>query len=209
MEQVMAPENLKAAYLAVKANKGAAGIDGISTEELGDHVRKHWPGIKAKLEEGTYRPSAVRAVEIAKSGGGKRQLGIPTTVDRLIQQALHQVLDGIFDPDFSEHSYGFRRGRSAHKAVKAARAYVVEEDRSWVVDIDIKAFFDNIDHDILMRMVAEKVKDKRVLKLIGKYLRAGVLEHPFPIRGWGFRRNACGPFSIRTSPPNRRAPAWA
>ncbi len=92
MEEVMAPENLNAAYLAVKANKGAAGIDGISTEELGDHVRKHWPGIKAKLEEGTYRPSAVRAVEIAKSGGGKRQLGIPTTVDRLIQQALHQVL---------------------------------------------------------------------------------------------------------------------
>jgi RNA-directed DNA polymerase len=183
MEEVMDPENLKAAYLAVKANKGAAGIDGISTEELGDHVRKHWAGIKAKLEEGTYRPSAVRAVEIAKSGGGTRQLGIPTTVDRLIQQALHQVLDGIFDPDFSEHSYGFRRGRSAHQAVKAARAYVVEEDRSWVVDIDIKAFFDNIDHDILMRMVAEKVKDKRVLKLIGKYLRAGVLEQGKVKRG--------------------------
>jgi len=176
MEQVMDPENLKAAYLAVKANKGAAGIDGISTEELGDHVRKHWPGIKAKLEEGTYRPSPVRAVEIPKSGGGTRQLGIPTTVDRLIQQALHQALDGVFDPEFSGHSYGFRRGRSAHQAVKAARAYVVEEDRSWVVDIDIKAFFDNIDHDILMRMVAEKVTDKRVLKLIGKYLRAGVLE---------------------------------
>lgn len=183
MEQVMVPENLKAAYLAVKANKGAAGIDGISTEELGEHVRKYWPGIKAKLEEGTYRPSAVRAVEIAKSGGGKRQLGIPTTVDRLIQQALHQVLDAVFDPDFSEHSYGFRRGRSAHQAVKAARAYVVEEDRSWVVDIDIKAFFDNIDHDILMRMVAEKVKDKRVLKLIGKYLRAGVLEEGKVKRG--------------------------
>ncbi len=177
MEQVLDPENLRAAYLAVKANKGAAGIDGIGTEELGDHLRAHWPGIKAKLEEGRYRPSPVRAVEIPKSGGGKRRLGIPTTVDRLIQQALHQVLDGIFDPDFSEHSYGFRRGRSAHDAVRAARHYVVEEDRNWVVDIDIKAFFDNIDHDILMRMVAGKVRDKTVLKLIGKYLRSGVLEN--------------------------------
>ncbi len=177
MEQVLDPENLKAAYLAVKANKGAAGIDGIGTEELGDHLRAHWPGIKAKLEEGRYRPAPVRAVEIPKSGGGKRRLGIPTTVDRMIQQALHQVLDGIFDPGFSAHSYGFRRGRGAHDAVKAARAHVVEEGRNWVVGIDIKAFFDHIDHDILMRMAAGKVKDRRVLKLIGKYLRAGVLEN--------------------------------
>jgi len=176
MEQVLDPENLRAAYQAVKANKGAAGIDGISTEELGEHLRAHWPGIKAKLEEGRYRPSPVRALEIPKSGGGKRRLGIPTTLDRLIQQALHQVLDGIFDPDFSEHSYGFRRGRSTWDAVKTARGYVVGEQRNWVVDIDIKSFFDHIDHDILMRMVAGKVRDKRVLKLIGKYLRAGVLE---------------------------------
>lgn len=183
MEQVLDPENLKAAYLAVKANKGAAGIDGIGTEELGEHLRAHWPGIKAKLEEGRYRPSPVRAVEIPKSGGGKRRLGIPTTVDRLIQQALHQVLDGMFDPDFSAHSYGFRRGRGAHDAVRAARAYVVEEGRNWVVDIDIKAFFDNIDHDILMRMVAGKTRDKRVLKLIGKYLRSGVLENGKVTRG--------------------------
>ena len=177
METVLDADNLHAAYLAVKANKGAAGIDGIGTEELGEHLRKHWAGIRAKLEEGTYKPAPVRAVEIPKSGGGKRRLGIPTTLDRLIQQALHQVLDAVFDPDFSQPSYGFRRGRGAREAVEAARAYVVEEGRSWVVDIDIKAFFDHIDHDILMRMVAAKVRDKRVLKLIGKYLRAGVLEN--------------------------------
>jgi len=177
MEQVLNPENLQAARLAVKANKGAAGIDGIGTNELDDHLRKHWSGIKTKLEEGRYQPAPVRPVEIPKPGGGQRRLGIPTTVDRLIQQALHQVLDGVFDPDFSEHSYGFRRHRSAHDAVRAARDFVVKEGRNWVVDIDIKAFFDHIDHDILMRMVAGKVRDKAVLKLIGKYLRAGVLEN--------------------------------
>lgn len=176
MEQVLEPENLQTAYLAVKANKGAAGIDRIGTEELGDHLRKHWPGIKNKLETGKYKPAPVRAVEIPKSDGGKRQLGIPTTLDRFIQQSLHQALDGIYDPEFSDHSYGFRRGRSAHDAVKAARDYVVNEGRRWVIDIDIKAFFDCMDHDILMRMVAEKVRDKKVLKLIGKYLRAGVLK---------------------------------
>lgn len=177
MERVLGRQNLQRAYRAVKANAGAAGIDHISTTELGKHLREHWSGIKVKLEKGTYKPAPVRAVEIAKSGGGKRRLGIPTTVDRVIQQALHQELDKVFDPGFSEHSYGFRRKRSAHQAVKAARRYVVEEQRNWVVDIDIKAFFDNIDHDILMRMVAQKVRDKRVLKLIGKYLRSGVLEN--------------------------------
>lgn len=177
MEKVLGRENLQAAYRAVKANGGAAGIDHISTTELGEHLRKHWSGIKAKLEKGSYKPAPVRAVEIGKSGGGRRRLGIPTTVDRVIQQALHQELDKVFDPGFSEHSYGFRRKRGAHQAVEAARGYVVEQQRVWVVDIDIKAFFDNIDHDILMRMVARKVRDKRVLKLIGKYLRSGVLEN--------------------------------
>jgi len=176
MEKVLAPENLRAALRAVKANKGVAGIDGIGTGELPAHLRKHWEGIRAKLESGRYRPSPVKAVEIEKSGGGERRLGIPTTVDRMIQQALHQVLDGVFDPCFSDHSHGFRKGRSAHDAVKAAQAYVVEEGREHVVEIDIKAFFDHIDHDILMRMVADKVRDKRVLKLIGRCLRAGVLE---------------------------------
>jgi len=175
MEEVMDPDNLRAAYLAVKANKGAPGIDGITTEELGDHLRKHWPGIRAKLEEGRYSPSPARAVDIPKGGGGRRRLGIPTTLDRMVQQALLQVLDGKFDPHFSEHSYGFRKGRGAHDAVRAARRLVVEGGRGHVVDIDIRAFFDNIDHDILMRMVSARVRDKRVLKLIGKYLRAGVL----------------------------------
>ena len=183
MEKVLATDNLRCAYHTVKANKGAAGIDGIGTEELASHLRKHWEGIGAKLEEGTYRPAPVRPVEIPKAGGGSRQLGIPTTVDRVIQQAMHQVLDGVFDPGFSAHIYGFRKGRSAHDAVKAARDYVVDEGRSHVIDIDIKAFFDNIDHDILMRMVAEKVRGKRVLKLLGKYLRAGVLENGKVKRG--------------------------
>ena len=149
----------------------------MSVEELGDHLRKHWPGLRTKLEEGRYKPAPVRAVEIPKPGGGTRRLGIPSVLDRFIQQALHQELDGIFDPTFSEHSYGFRRNRSAHDAVKAARHYVVEEGRCWVIDIDIRAYFDTIDHDILMRMIAETVGDKRVLKLIGKYLRSGVLEN--------------------------------
>ena len=175
MEQVMNPENLQAAYLAVKANKGAPGIDGITVEELGDHLRKHWPGIRAKLEECRYKPTPARAVDIPKSDGGTRRLGIPTTLDGMIQQALLQVLDEKFDPHFSEHSYGFRKGRSAHDAVRSAQGLVVEEARSHVVDIDIRAFFDNIDHDILMRMVSEKIEDKQVLKLIGKYLRAGVM----------------------------------
>ena len=176
MERVLEPENLQAAYMAVKANKGAAGIDGIGTGELGGHLRAHWKGIRAKLLEVSYKPAPVKAVSISKPGGGRRKLGIPTTVDRFIQQALLQQLDGIFDPLMSESSYGFRKERSAHEAVKAARKLVVEEGRRWVVDLDIRGFFDHIDHDILMRMVAEEVKDKRVLKLIGGYLRCGVLE---------------------------------
>jgi len=176
MERVLSEENLQAAYLSVKGNKGAPGIDHITTEQLGDHLRKHWPGLKTKILEGRYKPSPVRPVSIPKPGGGSRKLGIPTVQDRFIQQALHQALDPIFDPTFSDHSFGFRRQRSAHDAVRRARAYVVDEKRNWVIDIDIKAYFDEIDHDILMRMIAGKIRDKRVLKLIGKYLRSGVLE---------------------------------
>lgn len=176
MERVLVAENLQAAYVAVKANKGAAGIDGIGTAELGEHLRAHWEGIRAKLLEVSYKPAPVRAVNIPKPGGGQRKLGIPTTTERFIQQALLQQLDGIFDPLMSESSYGFRRGRSAHDAVKAARKFVVEEGRRWVVDLDIRSFFEHIDHDILMRKVAAEVKDKRVLKLIGRYLRCGELE---------------------------------
>lgn len=175
MERVLREENLRSAYLAVKANKGAAGIDHLTTEELGEHLKENWPGLKQKILENRYKPSPVRAVEIPKSNGGSRELGIPTVLDRFIQQALHQELDRILDPNFSEHSYGFRRGRSAHDAVRAARHYVVEEGRGWVVDIDIKGYFEEIDHDILMRELSKQVSDKRVLKLIGKYLRCGVL----------------------------------
>lgn len=173
MEQVLEATNLQSAYLAVKANKGAAGVDGLGTHELKGHLREHWPGIKRKLEQSRYRPDPVKEVIIPKPGGGERMLGIPTVLDRFIQQALMQVLDGVFDPEMSESSFGFRRGRSAHQAVRKARAHVVEEAKMWVVDIDIRAFFDQIDHDILMHRVATKVGDKRVLKLIGSYLRCG------------------------------------
>lgn len=175
MERVMREENLRAAYQTVKANKGAPGIDHMTTEELGEHLKKYWPRVKDKILSNQYKPAPVRAVEIPKPNGGTRELGIPTVLDRFIQQALHQELDRLLDPKFSEHSYGFRRGRSAHDAVRAARSYVVEEERVWVVDIDIKGYFDEIDHDILMRELAREVEDKRVLKLIGKYLRSGTL----------------------------------
>lgn len=176
MEAVLAPDNLQASYKAVKANKGAAGIDGIGTAELGAHLRTHWEAIRTKLLEESYKPAALKAVRIPKPGGGERKLGIPTTVDRFLQQALLQQLDGIFDPLMSEYSYGFRKGRSAHDAVKQGREFVVEQDCRWVVELDIRSFFDHIDHDILMRMVAQEIRDKRVLKLIGRFLRAGVLE---------------------------------
>ena len=173
MESVLERENLKASLHAVKANKGVAGIDGISTVELSGHLTKHWKGIRRKLEESRYKPDPVKTVEIPKPGGGIRKLGIPTVTDRFIQQGLLQVLDGIFDPQMSEHSYGFRKGRSAHQAVKQMKHYVVEEGRNWVIDLDLKDFFNNINHDLLMYKVSQRVKDKRVLKLIGSYLRAG------------------------------------
>jgi RNA-directed DNA polymerase len=176
MERVLLPENLKAALKKVKANKGAPGIDGMTTDELDDHLLEHWSKVKTKIEEGKYRPSPVRPVEIEKSAGKTRQLGIPTVLDRIIQQAVKQELEEVFDPTFSEHSYGYRPNRSAQQAVKAAKRYVVEEGRDWVIDIDMKSFFDYIDHDILMRLIADRVVDKRVLKLLGRFLRAGVLE---------------------------------
>ena len=176
LERVLDPDNLWAAWLAVKANRGAPGIDGIGTEETAAHLRRHWSGIKGKLLAGTYKPAPVRPVRIPKPGGGERGLGIPNTTDRLIQQALHQTLSPVLEPVFSEWSFGYRPGRSAHDAIRAARRYVVEEQRRWVIDIDIEGFFDNLDHDLLMRDLARHVSDKRVLRLIGKYLRAGVLE---------------------------------
>jgi group II intron reverse transcriptase/maturase len=174
MEQVVDRTNLQRAYQRVVRNKGAAGIDGRGVSELGDLVRQHWPTIKAKLLEGTYQPQAVRRVTIPKPNGGERALGIPTVLDRLIQQALHQVLSPLFEPSFSDHSYGFRPGRNAHQAVKAAQTYVLQ-GHDWVVDLDLERFFDRVNHELLMQRVRQVVCDRRVLKLIGKYLKVGVM----------------------------------
>ena len=174
MEAVVGRENMLAAYRRVYANKGAAGVDGMAVDALWGYCKAHWPQVKAELLEGGYHPRAVFGVESAKPDGGMRQLGIPTALDRLIQQALHQVLQPIFDPDFSEFSYGFRSGRSAHQAVGQAQRYVAS-GRRWVVDMDLEKFFDNVNHDILMSRVARKVKDKRVLVLIRRYLQAGLM----------------------------------
>jgi RNA-directed DNA polymerase len=175
MEAVVERENMFKALRQVEANKGSAGVDGISSANLRDCLRQHWPRIKEELLEGRYQPQPVRKVEIPKQGGkGMRQLGIPTVMDRLIQQALNQVLQPIFDPDFSESSYGFRPGRSAHQAVLKAREYVTS-GRRWVVDMDLEKFFDRVNHDILMARLVRKIGDKRVLKLIRRYLQAGVM----------------------------------
>lgn len=174
MEEVVDRENLMKAWKRVKDNKGAPGVDGMSVEELPEYLRRNWAAIKEALLNGEYRPQPVLGVEIPKPGGGVRQLGIPTVLDRLIQQALHQTLNPIFDPDFSESSYGFREGRSAQQAVLKAREYV-SEGRRWVVDVDLEKFFDRVNHDVLMSLVARKVIDKRVLKLIRLYLQAGLM----------------------------------
>jgi RNA-directed DNA polymerase len=176
MEVVVERENMFAALHRVEANAGAAGIDKIPVDELRAYLREHWLRIKEELLAGKYQPQAVRGVKIPKPGGkGVRQLGIPTVVDRLIQQALHQVLQPIFDPGFSESSYGFRPNRGARQAVQQARHHVAE-GRRWVVDLDLEKFFDRVNHDVLMARVARKVKDKQVLKLIRRYLQAGMME---------------------------------
>lgn len=174
MERVLAPANLKRAYQRVVSNKGAPGADGMTVAELAGYVKQYWPTLKARLLAGEYHPQAVRAVEIPKPRGGTRQLGIPSVVDRLIQQALLQQLTPIFDPLFSDFSYGFRPGRSAHQAVEMARTHVVAGHR-WCVELDLEKFFDRVNHDILMAHVQRHVEDKRVLKLIRRYLEAGVM----------------------------------
>jgi RNA-directed DNA polymerase len=174
MERVVTQENATAAWLAVKRNAGAPGIDGMTSQQLRDHVRRHWESIRAKLLAGTYVPSPVRRVEIPKPNGGVRLLGIPTVLDRWIQQMLLQVLQPIFDPTFSASSFGFRPGKSAHDAVRAAQSHV-QAGKDWVVDMDITQFFDRVHHDILMNRIAQSIRDKRVLRLIGRYLRAGVM----------------------------------
>ena len=174
MEEVVSPENYGKALQAVVANQGGPGIDGMRTEELKAHLAKHWPKIQSKLLAGTYTPSPVRRVEIPKPNGGKRMLGIPTVMDRFIQQMLLQAMTPIWEPMFSEHSYGFRPGRSAQDAVRAAQEYA-RTGKDWVVDLDITKFFDHVHWDILMGKIAKVIRDKRVLKLIGKYLRAGAM----------------------------------
>ncbi len=175
MEKIFSRENMMMAYRRVMANKGAPGIDKMTVEQLKPYLAEHWPRIKEELLTDRYQPAPVRGVEIPKPGGkGMRLLGIPTVLDRLIQQAIHQVLMPIFDPGFSNSSYGFRPGRSAHDAVRAAQSYVAAGSR-FVVDLDLEKFFDRVNHDVLMARVARKVKDKQVLRLIRRYLLAGLM----------------------------------
>ena len=175
MEQICQRENLKAALKRVQSNKGSPGVDGMTVGELEGCLKEHWPAIREQLLSGTYRPQPVRRVEIPKPGGGMRKLGIPSVLDRFIQQAVLQVLQGRWDPTFSQHSYGFRPGRSAHQAVAQAQEYIAAGHR-WVVDIDLEKFFDRVNHDLLMGRVAKRIADKRVLKLIRAYLNAGIME---------------------------------
>ncbi len=175
MEAAVARSNMLCAYERVVKNKGAPGVDGLTVAAFKPWLQAHWPRVRQGLLAGEYLPSAVRKVEIPKPQGGVRTLGIPTVLDRLIQQALHQVMQPLFEPEFSESSYGFRPGRNAHQAVKAARSYVAE-GRRWTVDLDLEKFFDRVNHDVLMARVVRKVKDERVLKLIRRYLEAGLME---------------------------------
>jgi len=175
MEKVCEPRNLKQALRRVKANGGSPGIDGMRVEELAGWLIGNWNALRGELLNGRYKPSAVKRVEIAKPEGGVRKLGVPTVIDRFVQQAVHQVLQGIWEPIFSESSYGFRPERSAHDAVERAQSYV-EEGRRWVIDIDLEKFFDTVHQDRLMARVATRVRDKRMLRLIRSFLKSGVLE---------------------------------
>jgi len=176
IEQMVERSNMKMAYFQVMRNRGAAGIDNMSVESLMPYLREEWPEIKEQLVKGQYKPKPVKKVEIPKPDGGKRQLGIPTVLDRLIQQAIYQILSPIFEPTFSESSYGFRPKRSAHQAVQQAKGYQIE-GRRWVVDMDLAKFFDEVNHDILMSKIAKKVKDKKLLLLIRRYLQAGIMNN--------------------------------
>jgi RNA-directed DNA polymerase len=174
MARVVDRANLQRAWKRVKANRGAPGSDGMPIEDFAAFARSHWTTIREALCDGTYQPQPVRRVTIPKPGGGERLLGIPTVVDRVIQQAIAQVMGPLFDPGFSESSFGFRPGRSAHGALRQVQRFIGEGDRI-AVDLDLAKFFDTVQHDVLMARVARKVRDKRLLALIGRYLRAGVL----------------------------------
>src|SRR5712692_1042622 len=176
MEEVCERENLKAALQRVKANKGSPGVDGMTVIGIKDYLKQHWPAIREQLLSGTYEPKPVRRVEIAKPDGGVRKLGIPTVLDRFIQQAVMQVLQRRWDRTFSDYSYGFRPGRSAQQAVAQAQQYIAE-GHGWCVDLDLEKFFDRVNHDKLMGQIAKRVEDKRLLKLIRVFLNAGVMEN--------------------------------
>jgi RNA-directed DNA polymerase len=176
MEEVCERENLKEALRRVRRNQGSPGVDGMTVGALTDYLKQHWPAIREQLLNGTYEPQPVRRVEIAKPDGGVRKLGIPTVLERFIQQAVMQVLQGQWDRTFSDHSYGFRPRRSAHQAVAQAQQYIAEGYR-WVVDLDLEKFFDRVNHDKLMGQIAKRVEDKRLLKLIRAFLNAGVMEN--------------------------------
>jgi len=176
MERVVERENLFRALKQVKRNGGSPGVDGMTVDELPEYLKEHWPCLKEALLEGTYQPKSVRRTEIPKPQGGKRKLGIPTVLDRFIQQALLQILQGEWDASFSESSYGFRPGRNAHQAVRQAQKYL-KEGRTWVVDMDLEKFFDRVNHDKLMNEVSKRINDQRVIKLIWRFLRAGAMEH--------------------------------
>lgn len=174
LDRILARENMKLAMKRVIKNGGSHGVDGMGCDELRTNIIQHWDKIKIKLLDGTYKPSPVRRVEIPKSDGGKRLLGIPTVMDRMIQQAIAQELNKIYEPTFSESSYGFRTGRSQHMAIKQAKEHI-NEGYKWVVDMDLEKFFDTVQHDVLMNKLSKKIKDKRVLKLIRKYLESGIV----------------------------------
>jgi RNA-directed DNA polymerase len=174
MEAVVAADNLRRALRRVRANKGSPGVDGMTVDELPDYLRRAWLSLRAALLAGEYEPQPVKRVGIPKLDGGVRELGIPTVVDRFIQQAMLQVLSPIYDPGFSPYSYGFRPGKSAHQALEQARAYVAE-GRGWVVDLDLERFFDRVNHDVLMGRLAKRIGDQRLLRLTRRYLEAGVL----------------------------------
>jgi len=173
-EEVCERENLRRALRRVQANKGSAGVDGMSVGALESYLREHWPAIREQLLSGTYKPQPVRRAQIPKPDGGMRKLGIPTVLDRFIQQAVMQVLQRIWDGTFSNHSYGFRPRRSAHQAVAKAQEYLAAGYR-WVVDLDLEKFFDRVNHDKLMAQIGKRISDQRMLRLIQAYLKAGVM----------------------------------
>src|SRR3989440_899123 len=175
MEEICERENLKQALQQVKANKGSAGGDGMTVDGLTDYLKQHWPATRDQLLSGTYEPKPVKRVEIPKPDGGVRKLGIPTVLDRFIQQAVMQVLQRIWDGTFSHHSYGFRPRRSAHQAITKAQQYLAE-GYGWVVDLDLEKFFDRVNHDKLMARIAKRISDQRMLRLIQAYLKAGGME---------------------------------